>query len=560
MKASLLLQRCRAFFVTLTACTVLLVASLPLLCQTPIHSKPATSRKTPIYTWLYEDGAVSETPGALLNTLRDSDALRIFYEKHGHEAVWNPAERTSARALWLMGAVRDAEDDGLMPEDYHLSRLDSLHRAFAARRDPDTRAVLDLFLTDAFFLLATHLYYGKTDPEKLQAEWGVLKTRRDLNMPDYLSALLERPDYLSGLDFFRPSVPSYAALRKKIRHYRLRLTAQPWPPVSAGRTLHPGDTAQAVIEIRNRLALLGDCSTCSDTLGLTYDPATENAVKTFQKRHGLTPDGVIGPGTEAAINIRPAERIRTAAVNMERLRWLPDNFGHEYVYVNIADFTTLYISGEDTLLRSRSVVGRPYRKTPVFTASMNHLVFSPTWTVPPGILRNDVLPAVRKNKGYLSEKNMVVLDRSGNPVAPESIDWNSSSFPYTVRQNPGRQNALGLVKFMFPNNFAVYIHDTPSRELFIRDERTFSSGCIRIADPFDFAKALLRNQPQWTEDRIRTAMNSGREQRVNLSPAIPVFLVYLTSWAENGEIQFRKDVYGRDGDVIAALTAEYVKN
>lgn len=489
--------------------------------------------------------------------LHDIRALRTFYARTKGRPVWTSESRSSAKALWLMGAVRDAENDGLMPEDYHLSLLDSLHKAFRANDSEESAALFDLFLTDAFLLLATHLYYGKTNPDLLRADWFVLKKPEDINMPDYLHALLGRDDYLDGLNFFRPSLPGYNDLRGKLRHYRLRLTAHPWDPLlPADLPIRPGDENEAFPEIRKRLRLLGDCPDCTSETR-EYSPADEAAVKSFQRRHGLHPDGVIGAGTMEAINIRPAERIRSAAANLERMRWLPDNFGREHIVVNIANFQTDYIADGDTLVSTRSVVGRPYRKTPVFSGSMNHLVFSPTWTVPPGILRNDVLPAVRRDRNYLNEKNMVVLDRNGNTVSPSQVDWNASPFPYIIRQNPGRQNALGTVKFMFPNPYSVYIHDTPSRELFQREDRAFSSGCIRIADPFDLSKALLRNDTRWDDDRIRAAMNSGREQRVNLSPAVPVYLVYFTAWAVNGEIHFRKDVYSRDGAVIAAVTEAY---
>lgn len=521
------------------------------------HRSKLSEQPKLIHTWLFSDELLSPSESALRGELRDMNALRAFYEKYDRSPVWTEEGRSGPRALWLMGAVRDAEDDGLMPDDYHLDRLDSLHRAFAANQDAGSRAVFDLFLTDAFFLLATHLYYGKTDPAKLKADWGVLKSPRDLSMPDYLSALLEREDYFDGLNFFRPSMPAYAALRIRLRHYRLRLTAHPWQPITLSASLRPGESSEAMTEIRQRLILLGDCRTCAVEDPSLYDPVLEEAVKGFQKRHGLTPDGVIGRATTAALNIRPAERIRTAAVNLERMRWLPDNFGREYIIVNIADFQTNYIVDGDTLVSTRSVVGRPYRKTPVFSASMNHLVFSPTWTIPPGILRNDVLPAVRKNKGYLKEKNMVVIDRNGNVVPTESVDWNAASFPYMIRQNPGKQNALGLVKFMFPNTYSVYIHDTPSKELFRQEERAFSSGCIRIADPFDLAKALLRNSPQWTDERIRAAMNSGNEQRVNLSPAVPVYLVYFTAWSDDKHVHFRSDIYDRDAAVISGLTERH---
>jgi murein L,D-transpeptidase YcbB/YkuD len=250
--------------------------------------------------------------------------------------------------------------------------------------------------------------------------------------------------------------------------------------------------------------------------------------------------------------------IRQTAVNLERLRWLPDTTLQEFILINIANYSMDYIKNRDTLLHSNAIVGRAYRKTPVFNAPMTYLVFSPTWTVPPTILRNDVIPAVKKDPRYLASKNMRLLTFSGSEVDPYTLDWSSisaSSFPYMVRQDPGPDNSLGLVKFMFPNRYNVYIHDTPSRELFARDDRALSSGCIRIQKPFELAYLLLADQPLWTGERILTAMNSGREQKVSLRRQIPVIILYLTFWtAEDGTPMVRHDVYDRDQDLYKLLT------
>ncbi|EIM74493.1 ErfK/YbiS/YcfS/YnhG family protein [Nitritalea halalkaliphila LW7] len=280
----------------------------------------------------------------------------------------------------------------------------------------------------------------------------------------------------------------------------------------------------------------------------------------LQQRLGLNQDGVIGNGTLAGLNEPPAQQMQKLAVNMERLRWLPDTLKEETVIVvNIANFRMDLIQNRDTLFSTEAIVGKNYRKTPVFNAEMSYLVFSPTWTVPPTILANDVLPAVKKDMNYLKSKQMRVLTFDGKEVDPTKINWQSLSargFPYMIRQDPGPQNSLGAVKFMFPNRYNVYIHDTPSREQFGRDNRALSSGCIRIREPERLAVLLLEDQG-WTPERIAAAMKRKTEENVRLKRPIPVVLLYLTAWTdEGGRLQWREDIYTRDAELAAALRSK----
>jgi murein L,D-transpeptidase YcbB/YkuD len=272
----------------------------------------------------------------------------------------------------------------------------------------------------------------------------------------------------------------------------------------------------------------------------------------------MEPDGVIGQGTIQALNQKPSDLIATATVNLERLKWLPDTIKDiELILVNTANFQLDFIQKLDTVLTSKVIVGKSYHSTPQFSALMSYIVFSPTWTVPTSITRNEIVPKIKKDPGYLAKNNMVLLNSSGSKVNPSSIDWgkvSARSFPYTVRQEPGDHNSLGLVKFMFPNRNSVYIHDTPSRTLFAREDRALSHGCIRIQKPFEFAKILLSNQPSWTDERITSAMHQSKELTVNLDRKIPVALIYLTHWADSrGNLYFRNDIYDRDGEIFAAL-------
>jgi murein L,D-transpeptidase YcbB/YkuD len=311
-------------------------------------------------------------------------------------------------------------------------------------------------------------------------------------------------------------------------------------------------------EIRERLYFWGFLKPYQPVDDKMYDSLMIDGVKMIQKRFGMEPDGVIGQGTIHAFNQKPLDMIATASVNLERLRWFPDTIKDiELILVNTANFQLDFIQKLDTVLSSKVIVGKSYHSTPQFSALMSYIVFSPTWTVPTSITRNELVPKIKKDPRYLAKNNMKLLNSSGKTVDPSSIDWakvSARSFPYTVRQEPGENNSLGLVKFMFPNQNSVYIHDTPSRSLFEREDRALSHGCIRIQKPFDFAKILLSHDSNWTDEKIRTAMHQTKEQIVNLNRKIPVAIIYLTYWSDSrGNLYFRKDIYDRDSEIYASL-------
>jgi murein L,D-transpeptidase YcbB/YkuD len=278
-------------------------------------------------------------------------------------------------------------------------------------------------------------------------------------------------------------------------------------------------------------------------------------VADFQQKNGMEPDGAIGKMTGQALNFSPNDLMDKAAVNLERLRWLPDSVkNHKFILVNIANYQLDYINNLDTIFSTRAIVGKQYHETPIFTAEMSYIVFSPYWNIPYSIVKKEIAPSVRKNSNYLSKKNMEVVTNSGRLVDPSSVNWSSRSFPYMVRQKPGGNNSLGLVKFMFPNQHSVYIHDTPARTLFTREERALSHGCIRIQNPEKLAALLLKDDSAWTSDKIDAAMHQTKERIVNLDQKIPVVILYLTFWADsNGKAHFRPDIYDRDAEVLELL-------
>ena len=324
-----------------------------------------------------------------------------------------------------------------------------------------------------------------------------------------------------------------------------------------GPALKPGGADPRVSPLRERLGITGDLVARGAGSGDFYDADLERAVRRFQDRHALSVDGVIGRQTLAALNVPLQARIDQLRLSLERARWVLESVVPRYVAVNIAGFRAAMVREGNVVWTARVVVGRAYRQTPVFRGEMQYLVLNPTWTVPPGILRNDTLPKVKQDPAYLRRENIRVIDREGRWIDPLSVNWRAygGSVPYTLRQDPGANNALGRIKFVFPNPHAVYLHDTPARNLFEQPERTFSSGCIRVEDPFRLAELLL-DDPKWTRQTLQHAVDAGNTQVVRLEP-VPVFILYFTASVDpDGTLRFYKDVYQRDAGLLAALNGE----
>jgi murein L,D-transpeptidase YcbB/YkuD len=294
----------------------------------------------------------------------------------------------------------------------------------------------------------------------------------------------------------------------------------------------------------------------------SYDAELEAAVKRFQERHGLTADGAVGPATRAAMNVPVEQRIDQIRINLERARWVLHEMKGEFVLVDVAGFYVSYFRDDEPIWTSKVIVGRPYRETPIFRSLITYVVLNPTWTIPPGILAKDKLPILKRDPGYLKRNNIRVIDSAGREVNPYSVNWSQYSAsrlpPYQLRQDPGEDNALGLVKIMFPNPYLVYLHDTPSKSLFDQDQRTFSSGCIRVQKAFELAELVLNDPVRWNQETLAAAVATKKMQTVNLAKPVPVLILYWTAQPlPNGQVMFRNDVYGRDPPTLAALNGAF---
>ncbi len=503
-----------------------------------------------------------------------SEALPHFYEARGFEPVWTDAGGALPRAARMVLVLRQAEREGLSPRDYHLAAIEGLLAGLAehprpragaapASEPPPELAQLDLLLSDAALLYASHLVSGKTDPATLHTHWRA--DRRELDAAGFLEDALGSGDLAAAYEGLLPAYPGYRRLRRALADLQRIADAGGWGRVPAGEPLRPGETSARAPALRRRLALSGDLaadrasapSAGEETL---YDPDLEAAVRSFQARHGLTADGVVGGRTLAALDVPVERRIEQVIVSLERWRWLPQDLGERHVLVNIAGFELQAVDRGRVALASRVIVGKLFTKTPVFSGRMTYLVLNPFWYVPASIARNEILRDVQKDPGYLAREKLDVMDGTG-PAArvldPAAIDWRSlgpGDLPYVFRQRPGKANSLGRIKLMFPNPYNVYLHDTPARSLFARDVRAFSHGCIRVEKPLELAAWALAGDPRWNEETLAAAIDTGVQRTILLAQPLPVHVLYWTAWVdEQGVLQLRDDVYGRDPVVLRAL-------
>ena len=490
--------------------------------------------------------------------LYNPDIIAQLYEKSEKllSEIWERRENIDQ----MLFAIRNVSMDGLHPEDYHLSLIEKLAQKIILSDSVDIIdiAKLELLLTDSFLLLSAHLAGGKTDAETIDPKWKAARRLVRMDLDKFIDSTLQNKRIIEGLQKLTPKHREYNNLRKALIKYRQISQNGGWESfITLLPKLEEGMRHQDVDLLRKRLAIVqGNTDYKMEDEDL-FDLALLEQVMLFQLRNGLTADGVVGKATIEALNIPVEERIATIEANLERWRWLSDDLGERYIKVNVANFELQVIENDKMVFITDAIVGRSYRQSPVFSSEMTYLVLNPDWTVPPTILRDDIIPSVIQNPGYLSKKNLKVLNNDGAEIDPTLIDWvgiSTTGFPYRIYQPPGPNNALGRIKFMFPNNYSVYIHDTPNLNLFERTDRSFSSGCIRVNNPLELAAWLMIDNPDWTPLHIKSVIEKGKLQVLNLPNPIQVHIVYLTSWAsDDGVVYFRKDIYDRDHPLLTAL-------
>lgn len=484
--------------------------------------------------------------------------IQSFYARRAFRPAWDNARN----AAELRRAIADSAGDGLDPAYYELDLLTRLGRELEDPAATDLqRAQYDLLHTEALLRLAYHLSFGKVDPESFDPQWNFGRTLAHRSIEQEIEDTLATKDIYRRIEALKPTHRIYLGLKRELARYRPAAGMAEPAPIPAGGALKSGSSDARVPLLRARLAASGDLAAGEAPDPMLYDAALEAAVRRFQARMGLESDGVAGAGTIAELNVPLAERVRILRVNLDRGRVLLHDLPEKFVVVNIAGYTAHVVQGQDIVWSARVQVGKPYRKTPIFRSEISYLVFNPTWTVPPGIIAADILPAAKRDPATIARKGLRVIDAKGREVDPASVDWSRYSgghIPYTLRQDPGPKNALGRVKLMFPNQYFVYLHDTPSQALFERAERAFSSGCVRVERVLELAAIVLDEPQTWNAASIDAVIAAGKLQNVTLERKVPVLLVYWTAWVDaEGRMNFRRDLYGQDAKWAAALDAPF---
>ena len=465
-------------------------------------------------------------------TIASTVVLPDFYERRGFQPAWTGARSRQE----LLAALRACEGDGLDPADYHVAAIEARMRAPAT---PETEADIDVLATDGVIRLAYHLRFGKVDRVTLLPDWG-FQPEEEAELREDPAGALERAvvkhEVAAGLDALRPSHWMYAGLRRALASYRAMESAGGWKSIAEGPVLKPGAADPRLRALEARLAAEGHLPSAPRQGIATYDSALVAGVRRFQERHGLKDDGILGSGTIRELNVPVATRITQLRISLERSRLLLHGLPERFVVVNIPAFRALYVDAGRAQLSSKVMVGKPFTQTPIFRADMTYAVLNPSWTIPPGILRRDVLPGMKADPQYLEKKGFVKV---GNQIV----------------QPPGPDNALGRIKLMFPNTHHVYLHDTPHRELFASDARAFSSGCIRVEKIEELAALVIGDSVSWSRANLDAAIATGKTRNITLRRRLPVLLTYWTAVVDRsgGTPQFFRDAYGRDRAFEAAL-------
>jgi murein L,D-transpeptidase YcbB/YkuD len=459
--------------------------------------------------------------------------LPELYERRGFRPAWTGP----GVADELVRAIHESAAEGLDPADYHLAAIERVRATSPAT--PEARERLDLLLTDAAVRLAHHLRFGKVDPEALDADWNLESDLGGMDPVTVLQKAIDESRVHQALEELKPRYPFYTRLKGALAEYRRIAAAGGWNTVGPGKPLKPGVNDARVTLLRRRLGVTGDLpDTAASNPSSRYDDAVERGVKAFQVRHGLPPDGAVGPATLRALDVPVAARIEQIRATLERCRWVMHDLPDRFVLVNVAGFTVTVMGSDGATWNSRVVVGKPYTKTPIFRADMRYIVLNPTWTVPPGIMKNEVIPGMRRDPRYLARKGYAMVN--GQVVQPA-----------------GPRNALGRVKLILPNPHHVYLHDTPQKSYFNETSRTFSHGCVRVEKPFELA-ALALDDPAWSSQTLLEAAATGQTRTVVLKRPLPVLILYWTAEVDRDQrVHFLPDVYGRDAAVIRGLAAGF---
>ncbi|MEM0576779.1 L,D-transpeptidase family protein [Flavobacterium polysaccharolyticum] len=508
---------------------------LVLSCQKKANDDSAVLIKTKPIPKIQVEANAIEFDSALV-VLYENQRLLEFYRATGFKTVWQSASNRKV----ILNAIKESDKEGLFPENYQLKSLTSFEKKHPVLKEKEL-VTYDLLLTLNTQLFLTHLKTGKLNAKEIYSNWDIEINPFDVNT--VLAEAFTKKEMAFVVNECKPNAFVYNQLKVALQQIE-EYPDVDFTPIAFTEKIVANDTNVKVIAVKKRLKYWKDFNS-SDSLTAIYDEKTVAAVKRFQERHGLAPDGVLGVGTIEALNFSKANRKKQIIANLERWRWfqiIPDT---DYVIINIPDYKLTVVENQDTTITQKVVVGTVKRRTPVLTSYLRTVVLNPTWTIPPTILKEDVVPAMKRNRNYLSNKNILIYDSNNNVVAPEN--WNPAK-PHNYRyvQEPGPNNTLGEMKILFPNHHSIYLHDTNHRNLFGLHNRSLSSGCIRVEKPLELAGYFLNHSEKWSKGKIDSVVGTRKTHYVKIEKKYNIYIWYWTAWSQKGELHFRKDIYDYD--------------
>ena len=528
------------------------IVTLLLFLVVGISMKSQTSQQ--IIKQRVEEGSNSKTISVDGIILFSQIELPKIYNNSNFKVVWNKKKNRND----LIESLIKSEEEGLLPNDYHLVRISKiLANTKYSKLRPVDAANLDMLLTDALMLYSSHLVTGKVEQSQIRSKWDVDINQRPKGIDSLVAVTLKDNNIKWALQSLKPNHYFYLLMKQNLKKYRDIARNGGWPMIPSVDKLEKGDKDERITIIRKYLEINKDLVSTKVDNDSLFDNALELAVKKFQERHNLTADGIIGKGTLEQMNVSVEDRIEQIRINLERARWVLHNPEDDFLMVNIAGFKVRRIKNKQEIFSSRVIVGKYHKSTPIFKDTMQYIILNPTWTLPYSIATSETLPKLKKDPGYLAAKHMIIMDRSGKVLNPKKINfhkYSAGNFPFIVRQEAGPWNSLGQVKFIFPNKNSIYLHDTPARSLFKMQDRAFSHGCIRTEDKWGLLMSLMDDPVVWNMDKINEILASGETTRIDLPKPLPIYLLYWTTGVDRkGKVYFIKDVYKRDPAVLKAL-------
>ncbi len=485
------------------------------------------------------------------DSLYNQETVSAFYEENDYEPIWTSRELREE----LFRSIENIEAEGLFFEDYHGETLQELFQSLNSNSDEQNTS-LEILLTDASLKLIDHLATGKLNPKEIYEIWGT--PINDVEPKALLKKAISEGNILMAFDSVRQDHLVYHRLKKALNQFKKSgISEDSTTHISSGKLIRPGETNARITSVKKRLTELGYYQGSLDSLQQQYNEEVQEAVKAFQRDHGIQIDGLLGNSTISSLNLTRRDRYHQILVNMERWRWYPRKLGEHYIIINIPDYKLSVVKNGDTIRSHKTMVGTEARKTPVFSDEVAYIVYNPTWTIPPTIKKNDVIPGASRNLNYLKNRDIKIYDRNGKTIDPSEVNWSSAEARnYTYRQRAGSTNPLGLVKIIYPNEYMIYLHDTPSKNLFEKNARAQSSGCVRVQDALDLAEYLLSDQEEFDNEKIQEIISSGKTTEIPVKQAVKVHHFYWTASYEKDTIRFIDDIYNLDKQLWKLLRPE----